>query len=258
MNRKKMKRLQAISHRMNRDKTELASEFVSVLKRKLAERKHRADLSLATGAKNTAGNFTAEVKFEASLGYPHEDDLMVLVAQAYPTHEIRWDMVDVDPDYGLVTLMLSPSTEVVPVSDLNSIPPSWTPIGAGLFKKSANSSGSIQEIWSLKKSEDGGLALYRTDDDITVTADDGFKAGDVVNTPQGVGIIESFDDLQNAYIKIGQKIHMICAAEMTKYDIDSEKTKLQDYFNVAYGSPEYAKKMTEDYTDVFGRGKKSK
>jgi len=252
-----MKRLQAMSHRVNRDKTSLASEFVSTLRKKLSTRKHRADLSMSTEAKNTGGNFTAKIKFNSELGYPSENDLMVMIAQSYPTHEIRWDGIDVDEDYGLVTLMLSPSTEAVPISDISQIPPAFINIGCGLYKKAANASGSIQEIWSLKKGDEG-LALYRTNDDIELTADDGFKAGDVVQTPQGVGIIESFDDLSNVYVKLGNKIHLICAAEVKPYDIDSEKTKLQDYYENAYGSSTYADKMTEDYSDVFGKSKKKK
>ena len=254
MDRKTMKRLQSMSHRMNRDKTSLAGEFVSTLRKKLSARKHRADLSLATDARNTAGTFSATIKFEASLGYPSEDDLLVMVAQSYPTHEIRWDAINVDEDYGLVTLMLAPSTEAIPIESISAVPEAFVSLGAGLFKRAANASGSIQEIWSLKKGEDG-LALYRTNDDIEITADDnGFKNGDVVNTPYGVGLVESFDDLGNAYVMVGNKKHMVCASEMKPYDQDAEKTKLSDYFSTAYGSPEYGKSLVEDKSTV----KKSK
>ena len=115
-----LKRLQQISHRVNRDKTEIATEFLSGLKSALAARGHRADLSITTSAKNTSRVFTASVKFDTQLGHPSEEDIVTLVAQTYPTHEVDWELVEVDSDAGVILLSLQPSTEIIPINPANS------------------------------------------------------------------------------------------------------------------------------------------
>jgi hypothetical protein len=250
MDRKNLKRLQTISHRLNRDRTELHTEFITTLKKKLAERKHRADLSLVTASRETAGTFNTSVKFNPDLGHPSETDLLTLVAQAYPTHEIDWELVNVDPAAGIVTLVLEPSVEVVPVASINEIPPEFVSLGTGMYKRAADASGKVNEIWSLKKNENG-LGLYRNQDDLEIVADEdgGFKAGDVVNTPHGPGKIQRFDELGNAFVQIGSQKRLISASEMTPYDVDKERKSLENYYAEAYGDREFAKSLTKKVDD---------
>ena len=248
MNRKLMKRLQQVSHRVNTDRTEVAESFLGGLQKYMASRGHRADLALSTKARDTNGRFSASVRFDATLGYPEDTDLLALVAQAYPTHEIDWDLADVDMDLGLVLLQLEPSVEVVPVESMNQIPPEFKAIGSGIYKRARDASGNVNEIWTLSKGTDG-LMLYRNPDDLEVSADDNneFSAGDVVNTPHGPGRIQRFDEVGNAIVTIGSAKRLVAASDMYKYDVKKEKKKLEDYYATAYGDREFAKGLIEDF-----------
>lgn len=235
------KRLKMMSQRVNRDRTDAAKEFLSTLKKQLGERKYRADLQLVTASKSTRGRFSAEIRFNPQLGHPAEKDVITLVAQSYPSHDIDWEVLEVDTANGIVSLMLEPSVEVMPVESVKSIPAEFVSIGTGLYKRARDASGKVNEIWTLKKGE-GGLALYRNPNDLEVTAEDesGFRAGDVVNTPYGVGRIQRFDDLGNAFVQVGTKQRLVGAVDLQKYDIDKERSKLKDYYAEAYGDPSFA------------------
>lgn len=252
MDRKRMKQLQALSHRLNRNQTDLAQEFMDMLKTKLAERKYRADLNFVTAAKNTQGSFNAEIRYNPELGYPDEQDLLTLVAQNAPDHDINWELVDVDEGSGLVTLFLEPSVEVLPVTSVKAIPSEFVAIGTGIYKRAADNTGKVHEIWTLKKGEDG-LALYRSQHDLEVTADDdgGFKAGDIVFTEEyGPGRIQRFDDLGNAFVTVGNKTHLVAAMDLKKYDKSKEESALRDYFAQAYGDPSFADALVKNYGDT--------
>jgi len=247
MSRVNMKRLQAISHRLHRDRTSVATEFVTGLKAALSKRGYRADLEISTAAKSTVSRFSASVPFDTQLGHPSEEDLMALVAQSYPMHEIDWELVEVDSDNGTVLLNLQPSTEVVPIQSISEIPPEFKSIGTGLYKRAADASGNVQEVWTLKRGDDG-LVLYRNHDDVEIEAkEEGFKAGDVANTPYGPGRILRFDDTGNAFVQVGNKKRLVAAGELGMYSLDKEKKKLTDYYTEAYGDPEFAKALTENY-----------
>lgn len=247
MNRTDMKRLQAISHRLHRDKTSVATEFMTGLKAELSKRGYRADLEISTSARSTIGRFTASVPFDTELGHPTEEDLMTLVAQAYPTHEIDWELVEVDSDLGVVLLTLQPSTEIVPVKNISEIPPEFKSIGTGLYKRAADATGNVHEIWTLKRTDDG-LMLFRNNDDVEISAkEEGFKAGDVANTPYGPGRILRFDEMGNAFVQVGNKKRLVAAKELGVYSIEKEKKKLTDYYAEAYGDAEFAKALTNKY-----------
>lgn len=235
--------LQSMSHKSK--ESSLKKEFLRDLKKKLSARKYRADLKLITAAKNTTGTFDAVVKFNPALGYPSEEDLMSLTGQAYPKHQIDWELVDVSENNGTVALVLEPTIEVIPLKSLKEIPAEFISLGAGIYKKAANAAGNITEIWKLKKDEDG-FVLYRSEDDFEVEAEreDNFKAGDVVLTDFGPGKIKKFDDFGNAIVQVGSKKHLVAAADLKQYNQDSERKALEDYYTQAYGDKDLAKALT--------------
>lgn len=268
MNSKRLRDLQSMGHTAK--ESSLKKEFLRDLKKKLAARKYRADLKLVTASRNTVGTFGAVVKFNPQLGNPSEEDLMSLVAQAYPKHQIDWELCDITDNQGTLAIVLEPSIEVIPIKNLKEIPQEFVSIGAGLYKRAADASGNVQEIWQLKKDETG-YVLFRTEDDLEVEADrdDTFKAGDVVLTPYGAGRIKKFDDFGNAIVQVGSKKHLVAASDMKDYSIDSERKKLEDYFAQAWGDKAYAEKMvsklpkqqknTSPWLDVdLGKGKGKK
>jgi hypothetical protein len=253
-----LKDLQKMSHRVNVDKTEVANTFLIGLKAALAKRGYRADLCLSTDAKSTASRFTASVAYNIELGYPTETDVVTLVAATYPTHDIDWTLAEVNAELGLVRLSLQPSVEVVPVASIKDIPSEFAPIGTGLYKRAVDS--TVNEIWTLKRSEDG-LALYRNQNDIEVVADDDeLKAGDVTNTPYGPGRVVRFDDQGNALVQVGNKKHFVAAKELTPYSTEKEQKKLKDYYAEMFGDESFAADLvrtdTEIVKDMFGRSKK--
>lgn len=244
MDNGKLKRLQKISHRLNRDKTELKDTFVTGLKNALAARGHRADLQLSTDAKSTLGTFRASVSFDPQLGHPSDKDLTTVVAQSHPNHDIEWELTDVDSELGIILLTLEPSQEVIPVSSINEIPPEFVSIGTGLYKRAVDS--TVNEVWSLKRTDDG-LILSRNEGDLDVTADEGLKAGDIANTPYGPGKIIRFDELGNAFVQVGNNTRLVAAKDIGMYSVEQERKKLTDYFAEAYGDKEFANALTKDY-----------
>lgn len=251
MDRKLAEKMVALSQKVNKDQTDLTKQTLSAVKKHLQARGYRADLEFVTRSHKTAGmRFQAEIKFDSELGYPTEKDVMAVTAQAAPDHDIEWESVDVDTDLGIVYLNLEPSVEMIPVANINSIPGEFISVGAGLYKRAADASDSMMEIWSLQKT-DNGLALFRNDD-IDVQADeqdDGFKAGDVVDTPNGPGLIKRLDDLGNAFVQIGRTLRLVGAADMEKYNINKEKQKLVDYYTRVYGNPDFGRALVEEYGD---------
>lgn len=257
MNRKNLKdlqRLHACNHRQDVMENVVSQDIMKGLRAHLEKRGYRADLKLVTASKNTEGSFHAECKFRADLGFPAEQDLMAIVAQSYPQHQIEWETAEVDPTAGIVLINLNPSVECVPISSMKEIPDEFVSIGAGIYKRAADTTGQIMEIWKLKKDDAGSLALYRNHDDVEVTAsdEDQFKAGDVVQVEGlGVGRIQSFDSLGNALITVGNKKHLVAADEIKDYDIDSERARLVDYYTEATGSREYAEALVKQYGDKY-------
>lgn len=249
MNRNLLRRLQKISHRENVDKTEVAQNFFRTLEKALAKRGYRADLQITTDARSTKGRFTASVKFATQLGRPDDVDLLALVAQSYPTHQIDWQLIQIDPVEGIVIMPLEPSVEVVPISNINAIPPEFKPIGTALYLRAADSSGAVNEVWTLKKDPNGGMMLYRNQDDLEVTAEveTELKAGDAVNTPYGPGRVVRFDEGGNAFVQIGNQKRLVARNDLTPYEKKKEEKKLVDLYTQIYGDAAFAQDLVKDY-----------
>ena len=95
--------------------------------------------------------------------------------------------------------------------------------------------------------------MYRTDN-IEISADESeFRAGDVVNTPDGPGKIMRFDDGGNAFVQISNrgknKVRLVAQNDMYDYSLDKERAKLEDYYAQAYGDAEFAKDLVTDYDE---------
>lgn len=244
-----MQRVVNLTNSEKRAKTEWGNDLLTNLKAGLAVRQHRADLQLI--CKNEpVGSFPVIVKFAKILGYPTQKDLTTITAQNFPGHEINWELVDVDDTSQTITLMLSPSEEIVHVNSIQDIPKDFESIGSCLYKRAENADKSIYGIWTLKEL-DGNLALVRNKDEYEVvanTADVGFKKGDVVDTPYGLGLFQRYDEIGNGFVQCGTTLHLVAKDGIFGYDVSKEKTKLYDYFAQIYG-PEFAKGLVEDYSD---------
>lgn len=250
MNRKILKKMADMNRKVNRDTTESTREVLSAVKKHLAGRGYRADLRFVAKSNPASTKVMAEVRYRSDLGYPAEKDLLAITAQEAPQYDIVWEAIDVNPDLGVVYLDLEPSVETVPVASVNSIPDEFISIGAGVYKKAADNSDSIMEIWNLQKTDDG-LALIRSNEDMEISAeDDGeIKAGQVVDTPSGPGVVKRLDDLGNAFVQIGKNLRHVAQSDMQPYDVNKEKQKLIDYYTAVYGDANFAQALTEEYGD---------
>lgn len=232
-------------------KGELQNEFVASLKDYLDSRGYRADLKIINASKKHVANkpFPVEICYNPSFEFPEEQDLMALVSTAYPEHQIDWNTVEVDSKEGTIVAMINPSEEVIPLRSVRDIPSEFRAVGTGIFKRQADASGKAFEIWELKKSSDG-LALIRRNQEAEIVASDDneFKAGDVVNTPEGPGKLLKFDDAGNAFVQVGSRKRLVAADVLKKYDFNSEKGKLLQYYTEIYGE-EYAQELVKQYGD---------
>jgi hypothetical protein len=92
--------------------------------------------------------------------------------------------------------------------------------------------------------------------EVTATEEPEFKAGDPVDTPEGVGRILRFDEAGNAFVQIGSKKRLFAAEDLKTYKVSDEKSKLVQYFTDAYGDADFAKGLVEEHGDAEDRRKK--
>jgi len=250
--------MRSISHNVNKGEGEMKSEIINSIKSYLDKKGYRADLCLISRHKPVANQICpVEIRYNAKFEYPSEKDLMALVAENFSGHEIDWGTAQVDMNEGLVALDLKPSVETIPIANIKEIPPEFIALGTGIFKRKASASGDVMEIWELKK--DGNtFSLTRKMDDMDITAKDEaeFKAGDAVETSEGVGRILRFDDVGNALVQLGNRKRLVAADDIRPYKVDKEKSKLVQYFTEAYGDATFAKELVEDHGDAAARRKK--
>lgn len=256
--KEKVSRMQAISHNVNKGEGEMKSEIINSIKSYLDQKGYRADLCLVSRYKPVESHtFPVEIRYNAEFKYPNEKDLMALVAESYKGYEIDWLTADVDTNEGLIRLDLKPSIEIIPIANIKEIPPEFIAVGTGIFKRKASASGDVMEIWELKK-DGNNFSLVRKMDDMDITAkdEDGFKTGDAVETPEGVGRIVRFDEVGNALVQIGSQKRLVAKDDLRTYKVDQEKSKLVQYFTEAYGDPEFARALVEEHGDAAVRRKK--
>lgn len=229
--------------------------FVAELAEKMSKFKFRADLSLSTNSRRTDGIFQAVVAFNPDLSYPSEKDLTTIVAQHYPTHEIDWELCDLDEEQGHLALTLKPSVAVVPIESVSKIPSEFKAIGTGLYRKASDPGGTVSEIWELKKGEDG-LFLYRKETEVMASSDE-IATGDIVSFndrgEEQLGRVTSVDEAGNAYVMVGNRKRLVAAQNLNKYEVTAapakdEAKKLLDYYTKAYGDAEYAKQLVREFS----------
>lgn len=221
---------------------------LSAIDEAMKERSYRADLVIAATSTYGKSGLSLNIRYHTDLGHPSEEDLMAVVAETHDGYGIDWDSALVDPATGVIVLNLEPSVEAIPLGSLQDIPAEFVAIGSGCFKRAANASGSVMEVWNLKKTDDG-LALIRAMDDMEITAeeDEGeLKAGQLVETPHGPGKILRFDDAGNAFVQVGSKTRLVAKSSVKEYNKATDKKTMQDFYSEIYG-PEFAKKLVEDY-----------
>ena len=249
MDYKDIQRLKALNQNKHKTDERMKTEFIGTLQRHLASKGHRADLVLIANVKDASRSFKVQVKYNTALGHPTEKDLMSIASKHFADKNINWDSVSSDTEAGIITLLLEPSTEIVPLKSINEIPPEFTSIGTCIYKRAADASGTVNEIWELGKT-DHGLALVRKNDDLEILAEDEdkFKKGDVADTPYGPGVIQRFDDLGNAVVLVGSKNKLVAQKDLLPYSTEKEKQRLLDYYTQIYGK-EFAQDMLEKYSE---------
>ena len=239
-----------------RAKNEWGNDMLRNVKAILEKKGYRTDLKLI--CKNASTNdFEAKVRYDIYLGYPTKKDLTSIVAESFPGHEINWELVDVDDNSGVVTMMLSPAQEVIPLKSVKDIPAEFEAVGTGTYKRAQVADKSIYEIWSLVQ-QGSDYALVRNKDEYEVVSSDTFKwkKGDVVKTPYGEGIFQEYDDIGNGFVQVGNRKHLVAADELMEqyagdeeYDAKKDKTKEYDYYAQIYG-PEYAKQLVDSESAI--------
>jgi len=241
----RVRKLRALSPERVRAEKQRQS-VIGQLKKALTERGHRADLHLVA-SKPSADGFYAEVRFNKQLGHPSDQDLKALVTAHFKGHQIDWNSASVNLDEGVVELRLSPTRDVIPLDSAKNIPPGFTPIGTGIFRRKV---AQVTEIWELRRG-DSGPELVRKVDDIEVQADAApqLKVGDVVNTPYGAGAILRFDEAGNAFVRIGKNVKLAAAVSMEPYSLEKEKDKVFAYYKELYGEA-YAKMLVENFSSA--------
>jgi hypothetical protein len=247
-----MKRVRSAIQNTPLHKDAEEKRFMDSLKKWLTAKGYRADLKMIAVDGRPKNRFSVTVRYAKELKLPTERDLMAIAAESYPQHEIDWPLTNVDQDDGIIMLVLTPSVESIPVESIEKIPPEFKAIGTGLYKRAADSTGNVHEIWTLRKGDEG-LVLYRNQDDLEVKAEEeGLKAGDVVQTPYGPGRISKFDEGGNAFVQIAGsgKVRLVAKTDMVPYDQSKEKAKLKEYYEVAFGDADLAESMTRDFSDV--------
>ncbi|MFA5132744.1 MAG: hypothetical protein WC444_05485 [Candidatus Paceibacterota bacterium] len=214
-------------------------------------RGYRADLVVSAASKKQAKIISAVVKFDKQLGFPHENDLMALVASKFPTHQIDWATIEADTEGDTLSLNLQPKADVIPLNSVKDIPNEFKSIGSGIFKRRAVAAGNVFEIWELKREADG-LSLVRKMDDVeTDTENDSaevFSKGDLVETEHGAGKITDFDPVGNAIVQVGSHKRIVAQEDMKKYEPKKDQKALLEYYTSLYGA-EFAQGLIKDFSD---------
>lgn len=235
------------------------NDLLSNVKKTLRKNSYRTDLKMIC-KEASSGDFEAKVKYDIYLEYPTKQDLSAIVAQHFPTHEINWELVDVDDHDGTVTMMLSPAQEIIPLQSVRDIPKEFEAVGTGTYKRAQVADKSIYEIWSLVQNGND-YALIRNKDEYEVVSSEKFKfrKGDIVATPYGEGIFQEYDNIGNGFVQVGNRKHLVAKDELMehylgtdkdeKYNSKKDKTKEYDYFSQVYG-PEYAKQLVDSESAI--------
>jgi len=225
----------------------LDKQVLSAIDAEMKKRPYRADLKISAASKYGSDGLSLKVRYHAPLGNPSEEDLMALTAESFEGYDIDWDTALVDPATGTIVLNLEQSVESIPLGSIRDIPSEFVSVGSGYYKRAADASGNVLEVWSLKKTDDG-LALIRNMDDMEITAEEDpeVAAGALVDTPYGPGKVLRFDDAGNAFVQVGNKTRLVAKGDVALYNRNTDKKKLQDFYTQIYG-PEFAKSLVEDF-----------
>ena len=253
MSVKRLSEVQSIGDLVGSKKKEaMKKQFVDTLRSFMERKGYRADLVVVSNQKTSERNVSVEIKYNTEFDFPADKDLMALIATTYPDYEVDWATAVVDDEAGTIAINLRPTREIIPIKGYKDIPSDFEPQGTGIFHRKADATGNVAEVWELRKGADGGLALVRKMDDMQVLKgeEDSIKVNDAVRTPEGVGRVESFDEVGNAYVRIGNQKRLMAAEDLAKYDTNKDKQTLFEYFKQVYGD-EFAKALCmEEFGDV--------
>lgn len=133
--------------------------FARTLDRMVAAQPYRADLRVLGGGPVAAstGDTVLRVAFNASYGYPTEEDAIAIVAAVCPVAEVDHERTWISPEASVINIALRDREEVIPIRSRSEIPRDFVQIASnGVYRRASDNS-----IWDLQLSPTGTLALYR-------------------------------------------------------------------------------------------------
>lgn len=211
--------------------------FLRNLKNKIAARGHRPDIYLVS-SKVEGTEQVIEVGFHPHVGKPNEQELRAFVERNYPQTKINWKTLQ-DTGNNRLRFSIVSDAEVIPVSSVDRIPPAFTPIGTGIYKRASDES-----VWHLRK-EGEDLILVRQYED---TPPDDLKVGTPVLTSLGEGVIVD-KSASSIDVKFNSgEIRTFAPKDVfALYDRRKEKKLLEEYYEKAFANKEFAKSLVMDY-----------
>jgi len=168
---------------------------------------HRKDMKRASRMDVIDGKKIIYIKYANSIGLPDIEEMTNYVVANYHGFKPLFENADHDEKNHVVAIEIVKDEPRIAVKDIESIPAGFKPIGSGLYKDA-----SENQIWTLKKSDDGSLNLTRSAEEKPILEEaptdvfkvaKQFKKGDEVSLRSGErGTIISFDKVGNSVVKI--------------------------------------------------------
>ena len=217
-------------------------EFLTRVKDRYASKGFRADLHLMDSKVEDVKQ-EISVGFHPTLGQPTLTEIKAFVTVNFPNMNPDWRTLR--PGDGYIKVAIESNADRILVEDYSKIPPAFKSIGTAMYKEA--SSGSI---WALNKEGDS-LVLVRQSEEVApedIKAFEAVKIGDFVLTPLGKGEVLA-KSASKVSVKLAENvIRDFSPRDITaQYDLNKERSMLTDYYTKAYGIPEFAKALTEDY-----------
>lgn len=255
-----------------RDRVVREDTFFRGLFSKMRKSGHRVDLKIARPMVRNGETCRVEVSFQPALGVPPFEHLIAFMKKLYPGHEvIAEDIEQVSP--GLLVVGTKINDERIIVASVNRVPPEFSPIGTGLFRRE----GDDHHIWALERSSDGQFALVRKVEErvdpvygdlpefsraASAGEPERIRIGARVRTPNGFGTVADIDRAGNVLVDMPRgarqlyRKSQVIVDPVTKdpglppqqkgsYKLSEETAWMVDYYTAAYGDRDFAEQLVK-------------